>query len=227
MPASNSRNARAAASRQLLVLARFSFRFTQTRAKVAQARHRFLRAGKRIEREVQLLVVRHTQQKIANRGRRKTFRRNVAKRVVVAFRLRHRFAVDFQMFEVNPVAHELFSGRAFALRDLVFVMRKDEIDAAGVNVEGFAEILHRHRRALDVPARTAATDRRVPGGFSFARRFFPEREVARVFFFVLVGIDAFAGAGDVSGEVDLRKLAVLRKRSDAVVDRVVRSIGVA
>ena len=55
---------------------------------------------------------------------------------------------------------------------------------------------------------------------------FPERKVARVFFFVLVGVDAFTGAGDVSREVDLRELAVLRKRSDAVVDRIVGSIGV-
>ena len=72
------------------------------------------------------------------------------------------------MLEVNPVANKLFSGRAFALRDLIFVMRENEIDAAGVNVECLAEILHRHRRAFDMPARTAATDGRIPGRFCFA-----------------------------------------------------------
>ena len=51
--------------------------------------------------------------------------------------------------------------------------------------------------------------------------FFPERKVARVFFFVFVSVDSFTGAGNVSREVDLRELAVFRKRSDAVVDRIV------
>src|SRR5689334_23916994 len=104
------------------------------------------------------------------------------------------------MFEVNPVTNELFARRAFALRDLVFVMRKNEIDAAGVNIETLAEILHRHRRALDMPARTAASDVSVPRRFGVARWFFPQGEVARVFFLILVGIDAFARASDVTGE---------------------------
>ena len=46
------------------------------------------------------------------------------------------------MFEVDPVANKLFSSRAFALRDFIFVMRKHQVDAAGMNVESFAEILH-------------------------------------------------------------------------------------
>src|SRR6185369_14143121 len=124
------------------------------------------------------------------------------------------------MLEVNPVADKLFARRAFTLRDLVFVMRKDEIDAARVNIKRLTEILHRHRRALDMPARTPATDRRVPRWLGFARRLFPERKVARVFFLVTIGVDAFTRPRDVAGEVDLGKFAVLRKRSDAVVDRI-------
>jgi hypothetical protein len=49
-----------------------------------------------------------------------------------------------------------------------------------------------------------------------ARRFrlrFPEREVARVFLLVLVGVDALARARDVAREVDLRELAVFGKRA--------------
>src|SRR5690242_19711018 len=113
------------------------------------------------------------------------------------------------MFEVDPVTHKLFPGCAFTLRDLVFVMRKDEIDAARVNVETLAEILHRHRRALDMPAGTAATDLRIPRGFGLACRFLPQGEVARVLFLILVGVDAFACAGDVAREVNLRELAVI------------------
>src|SRR5689334_19260586 len=113
------------------------------------------------------------------------------------------------MFEVNPVTDKLFSGRAFTLRDFVFVMRKDEIDAARVNVETLAQILHRHRGALDVPTGTAASDFRVARGFGFTCGLLPQREIARVFLLVLVRVDSFTRAGDVAGEVDLRKLSVL------------------
>src|ERR1051325_8637811 len=125
------------------------------------------------------------------------------------------------MLEVNPVTNKLLPRRAFTLRDLILMMREDEIDAAGVNVKRLAKVLHRHRRALDMPARTAATDRRIPRRFGFARWFFPEREVTRVFFLVLVGVNSITRARDVAREVDLRELAVLGKRSDAIVDRVV------
>src|SRR6185503_17239378 len=108
------------------------------------------------------------------------------------------------MFEVNPVTDKLFPGCAFTLRNLVFVMRKDEIDTAGVNIEFLTEVLHRHCRALDVPPRTAAPNRRVPRSLRFSGWFFPEREVARVFFIVTIGVDSFTGAGDVACEVDLR-----------------------
>src|SRR5689334_25173533 len=125
------------------------------------------------------------------------------------------------MLEVNPVANKLFARRAFTLRDLILVMREDEIDAACVNVERLTKILHRHRRAFDMPAGTAATDRSVPRRLALVGWIFPEREVARVFLLVLVSVDSIARAGDVTREVDLRELAVLGKRGDAIVDRIV------
>ena len=42
------------------------------------------------------------------------------------------------------------------LRDLVLVVREDEVGAAAVDVEVEPEDLLRHRRALDVPARPPA-----------------------------------------------------------------------
>ena len=68
----------------------------------------------------------------------------IAESVVVAFGLRHGFTVNFQMLIVNPVARESLSGRAFALRYLVLVMRKDQINAARVNVKRLAQIFHGH-----------------------------------------------------------------------------------
>src|SRR5258708_32532810 len=125
------------------------------------------------------------------------------------------------MFKVQPVADELLSGGAFALRDFVFVMRKNQIDATGVQVESFTQIFHGHGRALDMPAGPAATDAGVPGRFFWFVWGLPESEIARVFFLVLVCVYAFAGAVDVAGEVDLGELAIFRERLDPVIDRTV------
>src|SRR5882762_11467214 len=57
----------------------------------------------------------------------------------------------------------------FGLRDLVFVVREDQVDAAGVNVErlgaaALPDLLERHGGALEVPSRPAPPKRRVPRG---------------------------------------------------------------
>src|SRR5688500_15405620 len=102
---------------------------------------------------------------------------------------------------MDPVARELLPGRAFRLRDLVLVMRKLQVLTAGVKVKGLAKVFHGHRRALDVPARPAAAERRGPAGFHILADEFPESEIACVLFFILVGINAFASAGDISRKV--------------------------
>src|SRR4029078_13030229 len=104
---------------QLLVGTRLRLRFAETCAKVTQTRNCSFSTRECLESEIELLVVRHTQKKVAHSRGRKTFRGNVAKRVVVALRLRHRFAVDFQMFEVNPVTDGRFSVRPSTLTQLV------------------------------------------------------------------------------------------------------------
>jgi len=106
------------------------------------------------------------------------------------------------VLEVKPVAHEWTAGGAFALGDFVFMMRKDQIDAAQMQIESLAEILHRHGRAFDMPTRPATADAGFPGGFALFRRGFPEGEVASVFLLVLVGVNALAGAGDVAREIN-------------------------
>src|SRR6267154_2021166 len=98
------------------------------------------------------------------------------------------------MFKVQPVADELLAGGAFALGDFVFVMRKNQIDATGVQVESLAQIFHGHGRALDMPTWPAASDAGVPGRFFGFVWGFPESEVARVFLLVFVRVHAFAGA---------------------------------
>ena len=52
---------------------------------------------------------------------------------------------------VQPVRHPRPAEVGLALRDLVRVVDWDVVDAAGVHVEAFAEVLHAHHRALEMP----------------------------------------------------------------------------
>ena len=67
---------------------------------------------------------------------------------------------------MQPVAGERTVFCAFGLGDLVFMVRKNKIGSAAVNVEGLAEIFTAHGRALDMPARTAFPPGAVPGRLS-------------------------------------------------------------
>src|SRR5438132_1363895 len=66
------------------------------------------------------------------------------------------------MRAVQPRPHKLFSGHAFALRDLRFVVRKDIVYTAAMDVDLIAEERGRHRAALDVPAGTSWSPWRIP-----------------------------------------------------------------
>ena len=60
-------------------------------------------------------------------------------------------------------------------------MRKDQVHAAAVQIDLLAQVTDRHRRALNVPARTARSPRTLP--LRLARlRPFPQGEVHRVLF---------------------------------------------
>src|SRR3546814_19428275 len=77
---------------------------------------------------------------------------------LIADRLRHLLAVDVEKAVVQPVAREnLAAMRAGRLRDLVLVVRKDQVVTAAVNIDGLAKQRFGHRRALDMPAGATAT----------------------------------------------------------------------
>ena len=125
---------------------------------------------------------------------------------------------------MQPEARKWLAGERFRLRDFVFMVREDQVDAAGVDIERFAEVLDGHHGALDVPAGTARADGGVPERLAFLGRF-PEGEIAGVGLFVLVHVDA--RAGDVAAEIVVRELAVAGKGGDAEVDGAVAGVGVA
>src|SRR5690606_909764 len=80
----------------------------------------------------------------------------------VAFGLRHLAAFDLQEAVMHPVTrHRRRAVSAARLGNLVLMMRKDEVQAAAMNVENLAEIRRRHGRALDVPAGPSANFQRL------------------------------------------------------------------
>src|SRR5919198_6071842 len=87
---------------------------------------------------------------------------------------------DVERRNVHPIVGE---GRdaavGLALRDLVLVVREDQVLSAAVDVDALAKHLEDHRRALDVPARPARAPGAVPRGFAGFGPL-PEREVAGV-----------------------------------------------
>src|SRR5262245_66293175 len=102
----------------------------------------------------------------------------VAREAHVAERLRHFLAVELDEPVVQPIAREgLAAVAAGALRELVLVVRKQQVDAAAVNIDRFPEVRGRHRRALDVPTGPAAAPGAIPTDDLGARRL-PPHEVA-------------------------------------------------
>ena len=78
---------------------------------------------------------------------------------------------------VQPITDHRFAVAAFALRDLVLVMRKDQVQSAAVDVEGFSQQLAAHGGAFDMPAGPSRAPRAGPGGLT-GLGLFPERKVA-------------------------------------------------
>ena len=129
-------------------------------------------------------------------------------RTVLPCGLGHLELAEAQVSAVDPVRHHRMAHGALGLGDLVLVVREDQVDPAGVDVEPLAEVLHRHRRALDVPAGEAFTPRAVPSHEPVRARLLPEREV---------GVELLPG-------VDLELLAVSGPK---LVERVARELPVA
>src|SRR5690348_12167879 len=175
-----------------------------------------------VEGEIQLPAIRNAGERETQSGRLMPFGEQIEESEEIAEGLGHLLAFDQKVLGGKPVADERLGGGAFALGNFIFVMRKGEVDSAGVDVDGVAEILHGHGGAFDVPAGAAGTDFGFPemlAGFGS----FPEGEVAGAFFFVTIVVDASAGLD--ATEIDFRKLAVFRKFRDAVVDRAFAGVG--
>ena len=107
------------------------------------------------------------------------------------------------------------------LRDLVLVVREDEVEPAAVDLERRPEQLLGHHGALDVPAGAPAAPRRVPPRVLAGLVRLPEREVARILL-ARVRLLILDLVGPLTGES-----AVPVELRDAVVDVAVDLVRVA
>ena len=164
-------------------------------------------------------------QRQAQGPRRDAGREELADPGDVAGRLGHLRAAHLEMGAVEPRADERLAGRRLALGDLVLVVREDEVDAAGVDVERRPEVGHAHRRAFDVPAGPARADGRLPDRLAGLGTL-PQGEVADVVLAVLVGLDPLPHPQALG--VETGQPPVGRPRRDPEEDRaVVGPVGVA
>ena len=179
-----------------------------------------IRVVKRGERKVEARAVVRVDENVADLATRVPLLNQVAEREEITRRLGHLLAVDTEVRTVHPGLHELLARRRLGLRNLVLMMRKEIVDAARMQVERLAQILHGHRRTLDVPAGTPPAPRRIPSDRTVRRLpRLPQGKVPDVLLVVLVRRAAEPGLLVV--KVDVRELAVARKLPDLEIDRTV------
>src|SRR5882762_4700205 len=123
---------------------------------------------------------------------------------------------------MQPMTHERFSGERDRLGDLIFVVRKNQIHSARMNVDDFAQIANGHHGALDVPAGTTWSNRSFPEGLAVLRRL-PQNKIPRII--LLVGIDVHPRAGTHSRKIVVRKFSVVWKTGDTKINGAVAAIG--
>ena len=111
--------------------------------------------GQRVEAELDVAAVVRRDQVVAQLDPA-VGREHVGDEQAVAQRLAHLLAGGGDPGVVHPVRRERVAGRA-RLGLLVLVVGEAQVDSAAVDVEGLAEVLAGHRRALDVPAGTTTS----------------------------------------------------------------------
>src|ERR1700758_4429956 len=90
---------------------------------------------------------------------------------------------------MQPIADELFTGATLRLSDLGFMMRKQVIDAAAMDIDLRTENASGHGAALDVPAWTAAAPGTIPTNRAIGSvPCFPKREGTQAFLFVFLAL---------------------------------------
>ena len=186
----------------------------EAQAEIAQAIHRSRRLVQPVPGEIELVAVRHGRKQVPNRRRLVPLQHEIPRREEIPQTLRHLLAFHEQKASMEPEVRESFPGQRLRLRNFIFVMRKDQVFAASVQVKGVAQLLHRHDRAFNVPSRTPASNGRLPKCLARLGRF-PERKIPGIVFLVFIQINARPIFH--ARKIFLRELAVSRELRDGKV----------
>src|SRR2546421_9226777 len=93
----------------------------------------------------------------------------------------HLLSFDTQQSSVKPIGRQrLLPCQPVGLRELRFVMRKDQLRTTTMNVIGWPAICQCNRGVLDMPAGPSISPRAIP---EYLTRFLalPQREISRMF----------------------------------------------
>ena len=125
-------------------------------------------------------------------------------RCELALGFRHLAVAHHQEIIMHPPIRAGFrrAGKGLILGDFIGVVDFAVVDTSGVNIELFTEVINRHHRAFEMPARGAFAPGRVPFHLTFfARRgSAPNREVRCVTLAFDIADAAFDWARGVAGE---------------------------
>ena len=180
------------------------------------------RGRQRVKREVQLLPVMRVEAEISELHRRISHFLQIAQQIAIAERLAHLAAVEKHKLSVHPVIDAPVSEPRLALRDFVFVMYGNMVDAARVDIEGLAQKLFTHCSALYVPAGETHPPRAVPLHNVVCGRFFPQREVGGMPFLLVY---LHARAAFLLVEIYAGQLPVFGELFNGKINAVVRFVG--
>ena len=123
---------------------------------------------------------------------------------------------------MQPVARKAIA-RCMRLRQLVFMVWKDKIRPAAMDIKAFAQIFAAHGRAFDMPARPPFAPGAGPADFAgFCR--FPERKIQRV---TLGLARCHARAALQVVDIAAGERAVFRQRTHVKIDVAASGIGMA
>ena len=104
---------------------------------------------------------------------------NLTNRFKITERFAHFNVIHINIAVMHPVSCKRAAVCAFALRNLIFVVRKNKIFTAAVDIDRVPEIFSVHGRAFNMPAGSSLPPRgiRLAGFCSF-----PKRKIKRIFF---------------------------------------------
>ena len=109
---------------------------------------------------IQHRTIMRATQVVANH-QRTSHLKHLRRRNRITDRLRHLLTLIGDHAVMHPEIREIITGSS-RLRQLILMVRETQIQAATMNIETRPQVLTSHRRALQMPARTAATPRRLP-----------------------------------------------------------------